>query len=108
LNVCSARAIPDAYGQHPVFKAGLNLIGIDRARQTDSALEGAVGALHEVVVLLLVLALEFLLGPDHKDIVFQPKGEDSAEGSVTLGSRRPKPSQRSKDIAVHREMDAPG
>jgi len=52
----------------------------------------------------------------HRDVLIRLRsiieedleGEDSAEGSVTLGSRRPKPSQRSRDIAVHREMDAPG
>ena len=58
-------------GKHAVLEAGLDLVGFDRPRQPECPLERPIGPFNEVVVLLLVLALELLLGPDHEDIIFQ-------------------------------------
>src|SRR4051812_48401729 len=47
--------------EHAVLKPGLNLLRLDRIRNPETALEGAVRALNKVVVLLLARALELLL-----------------------------------------------
>src|SRR5215207_10193633 len=79
--------------EHAVLKPGLNLLRLDRIRNPEAALEGAVRALDKVVVLLLVRTLGLLLPPDrehviverHLDVVLSDAGQLGADFQLLVG-----------------------
>src|SRR3954454_21959036 len=57
--------------QHAVLEGCLNLIGIDREGQADRAGKAAVGPLHHMVILLLVLVPRLLFTADCQNVIAQ-------------------------------------
>ena len=79
LHLNAARALLSTdlrhrHGQDAVLEVRLHLLRIHREGQPQGALEGAVGALDEVKVLLVVRAFEFLLAPDGAPGAVPPVG----------------------------------
>src|SRR5688500_12025971 len=59
------------HAQHAVLEGRLDLVGIDREGQADRAGKAAVGPLHHMVVLLLVLVRYLLFTPDRQNVIAQ-------------------------------------
>src|SRR4051794_2824290 len=59
------------HAQHAVLEGRLHLVGIDREGQADRAGKAAVGPLHHMVVLLLVLVRYLLFTPDRQNVIAQ-------------------------------------
>src|SRR3954447_6967238 len=59
------------HAQHAVLEGRLHLVGIDREGQADRAGKAAVGPLHHMVVLLLVLVRYLLFTMDRQNVIAQ-------------------------------------
>src|SRR3954454_21089098 len=59
------------HAQHAVLEGRLDLVGIDREGQADHAGKAAVGPLHHMVVLLLVLVRYLLFTANRQNVIGQ-------------------------------------
>src|SRR5207247_4077834 len=65
-------ALRKVHPQHAVPVVGLDLLGVDHAREGEGPAEAAVGALHPVVALLLDLVVELALAAEGQHAVLDP------------------------------------
>ena len=75
--------LPEGHSEDAALEAGLHFVWVDGIGDAERALEGAIAALNEMVVLALIGALEFLLAADVSTSSFSMT---STSGSAAPGN----------------------